>query len=472
MIERDMTTTLRRSPIVRLASALAVVLALVATITVGLSANPDRAAAQSTNLYDQMNDGAWSVATSTNLWAQSFTTSSTATTLTSVEVWIRNNSGSPSSYSLALHSSAAGVPGTSLKTIVASEPVGQWGDGRKPFPLSTPVALAASTQYFIVMSGPAGGTVGWKCNAAAPSSDVTPTPTFVNKSSSNGGSSWSAVGGGCAGNNYNLIVTGAVPVAPTLGSFANVNATFGDSSQTITAPSANTAGSFAYSSSDTAVATVSGTTLTFVGAGTSTITADFTPTDTANWTTASTTMTVTVASPPPTTTTTTSTTTTSTTTTTVPQPPVTVAPTTTTTVTPAVVPAPTTTTSTTTTSTVASPPDARCPQWWSLAVSVGFTLDEMTTLDRILFVESRCDETQLNATDPHGGSVGLTQINRFWCLPSRYYADGYLQAVGVLTDCDELYQPEINLRAALALVAYSRSVGLDAWAQWAWLHSD
>ena len=132
----------------------------------------------------------------------------------------------------------------------------------------------------------------------------------------------------------------------------------------------------------------------------------------------------------------------------------------------------TTTTSTTTTSTVASPPDARCPQWWSLAVSVGFTLDEMTTLDRILFVESRCDETQLNASDPHGGSVGLTQINRFWCLPSRYYADGYLQAVGVLTDCDELYQPEINLRAALALVAYSRSVGLDAWAQWAWLHSD
>ena len=128
-----------------------------------------------------------------------------------------------------------------------------------------------------------------------------------------------------------------------------------------------------------------------------------------------------------------------------------------------------TTTSTTTTSTVPAPLDARCPMWWSLALSVGFTPEQMPTLDRIMFVESRCDETQLNASDPNGGSVSLTQINRFWCLPSRYYPDGYLQTMGVLTDCDDLYTPAINLRAALALVAYSRSVGLSDWHQWAWL---
>jgi hypothetical protein len=107
--------------------------------------------------------------------------------------------------------------------------------------------------------------------------------------------------------------------------------------------------------------------------------------------------------------------------------------------------------------------------WWSLALSVGFTIEQMPTLDRIVHRESRCDTTQLNASDPNGGSVGLTQINRFWCLPSRYYPDGYLQTIGVLTDCDDLYTPEINLRAALALVAYSRSVGLSDWHQWAWL---
>ena len=129
----------------------------------------------------------------------------------------------------------------------------------------------------------------------------------------------------------------------------------------------------------------------------------------------------------------------------------------------------TTTTSTTTTSTVPAPPDARCPMWWSLALSVGFTIEQMPTLDTVLHRESRCDTTQLNASDPNGGSIGLTQINRFWCLPSRYYPDGYLQTMGVLTDCDDLYTPAINLRAALALVAYSRSVGLSDWYQWAWL---
>lgn len=124
---------------------------------------------------------------------------------------------------------------------------------------------------------------------------------------------------------------------------------------------------------------------------------------------------------------------------------------------------------TTTTSTVPAPPAARCPMWWSLARSVGFTVEQMQTLDRVIHRESRCQETALNATDPNGGSIGLTQINRFWCLPSRYHADGYLQAVGVLTTCDDLYIAEINLRAALALMDYSRRTGQDQWAQWAWL---
>jgi hypothetical protein len=126
-------------------------------------------------------------------------------------------------------------------------------------------------------------------------------------------------------------------------------------------------------------------------------------------------------------------------------------------------------TTTTTTTTVHVSPDAQCPMWWSLALSVGFTDEQMPTLDRIMYRESRCDPTQLNATDPNGGSISLTQINRFWCLPSRYYPSGYLQSVGVLDTCDDLYEPEINLRAALALVEYSESVGLSSWHQWAWL---
>lgn len=134
--------------------------------------------------------------------------------------------------------------------------------------------------------------------------------------------------------------------------------------------------------------------------------------------------------------------------------------------------APVETTSTTTTSTLPIPPAARCPMWWSLAVEQGFTLDDMSTLDRILFRESRCDPSQTNLQDPNTGSFGLTQVNGFWCLPSRYYPNGYLQTVGVLSSCADLYEPQTNLRAAFALVEYSRSVGIDQWSQWAWLDSD
>ncbi|MFM8861591.1 MAG: choice-of-anchor R domain-containing protein, partial [Acidimicrobiia bacterium] len=157
-----------RNPIARrVVGLVAAALVGLGVLVAGVAASSSRASAASTTLYSQMNDGAWSVATSSNFWAQSFTTSSTATSLTSVEVWIRNNSGGGSSYSLALYSSSSGMPGSSLTTIKANESVGAWGDGRKSFTLSTPYSLAASTQYFIVMSGPAGGTVGWKCNAAS-----------------------------------------------------------------------------------------------------------------------------------------------------------------------------------------------------------------------------------------------------------------------------------------------------------------
>lgn len=124
---------------------------------------------------------------------------------------------------------------------------------------------------------------------------------------------------------------------------------------------------------------------------------------------------------------------------------------------------------TTTSSTVPLPLDARCPMWWSMAKQIGFTDALLPTLDRVIYRESRCDPSQHNASDPNGGSHGLTQVNGFWCKPSRYYPSGYLQTVGVLNDCADLYTPEVALRATMALIIYSRSVDLCTWAQWAWL---
>jgi hypothetical protein len=123
----------------------------------------------------------------------------------------------------------------------------------------------------------------------------------------------------------------------------------------------------------------------------------------------------------------------------------------------------TTTTTTTSTTTTTLPPahHAECAPWLGVAATIGWDEATFPMLERVMWKESRCDPTQFNADDPNGGSVGLTQVNRFWCLPSRYYPDGYLQAVGVLAACDDLWNPEVNLRAALAIYEYA-----EGWSQW------
>ncbi|MEL1239787.1 pectate lyase family protein [Flavobacterium flavipallidum] len=70
------------------------------------------------------------------------------------------------------------------------------------------------------------------------------------------------------------VAPGAANPAPSLSNFTIPNKTVGDAAFTITAPTSNSTGAFTYTSSNTAVATVSGNTVTVVGAGTATITAN------------------------------------------------------------------------------------------------------------------------------------------------------------------------------------------------------
>jgi hypothetical protein len=67
--------------------------------------------------------------------------------------------------------------------------------------------------------------------------------------------------------------------------WANESKTYGDAPFSLTAPTVtnSVAGTWAYSSANASVATLSSATATVVGAGTSTITATFTPTDTTNY---------------------------------------------------------------------------------------------------------------------------------------------------------------------------------------------
>ena len=60
---------------------------------------------------------------------------------------------------------------------------------------------------------------------------------------------------------------------PVLSNFSEITKTFGNAAFSIVAPTTNSTGAFTYTSSNTAVATITGTTVTIVGGGTATITA-------------------------------------------------------------------------------------------------------------------------------------------------------------------------------------------------------
>jgi hypothetical protein len=94
-----------------------------------------------------------------------------------------------------------------------------------------------------------------------------------------------------------------------------------------------------------------------------------------------------------------------------------------------------------------------CAQYVADAISAGWPADQAPTLARVMFRESRCIPTAYNAKDSNGGSRGLMQVNgthKKWLMETGY-----------INSLDDLFNPDINLRAALHLW---RMVGWSAWA--------
>jgi hypothetical protein len=126
--------------------------------------------------------------------------------------------------------------------------------------------------------------------------------------------------------------------------------------------------------------------------------------------------------------------------------------------------APTTTTMPATTTTVwrEPKPKTECQAALQIALDVGWPAKELATLARVMWRESRCSfGPVLNASDPMTGSRGLTQINGFWCHPTKNNPVPFLQQRRIVTDCLDLYGAETNLRAALAIYNHS------GWHPWA-----
>ena len=112
---------------------------------------------------------------------------------------------------------------------------------------------------------------------------------------------------------------------------------------------------------------------------------------------------------------------------------------------------------TTTSSTLFIDPYATAPeQFAALAVNLGWPVEEYEKLVMVITRESNGIATSHNTKDPITGSYGLMQINGFWCKG----ANSFLQKAGLLTSCEMLLDPQINLRAGL--IIFTRS----GWSPW------
>ena len=116
--------------------------------------------------------------------------------------------------------------------------------------------------------------------------------------------------------------------------------------------------------------------------------------------------------------------------------------------------------------TVWLPANMMCPQWAQIAIDVGWLQTDLPKIDAVMHRESRCFSNSHYAKDPHGGSYGLMQINAFWCKPSKWYPNGYLQSFGVLSNCKQLFHPRTNLIAARLIWQYSHTEYGDGWLPW------
>jgi len=94
-----------------------------------------------------------------------------------------------------------------------------------------------------------------------------------------------------------------------------------------------------------------------------------------------------------------------------------------------------------------------CAAYLADAISYGWPADQAPTLARVMFRESRCIPLAWNGKDSNGGSRGLMQMNGTH--------EKWLIEQGFIKKLDDLFYPDVNLKAALHLW---RMVGWSAWA--------
>ena len=96
-------------------------------------------------------------------------------------------------------------------------------------------------------------------------------------------------------------------------------------------------------------------------------------------------------------------------------------------------------------------PEHVCEEWAPMMLEEGWPADReiLETALTIMWRESRCQPDADSGPDH-----GLFQINRFWSS-DKSNPPNWLAAQGIAQNHDELFDPRINIRAALAIYNYS-----------------
>jgi hypothetical protein len=94
-----------------------------------------------------------------------------------------------------------------------------------------------------------------------------------------------------------------------------------------------------------------------------------------------------------------------------------------------------------------------CAEYVADAITAGWPADQAPMMARVMFRESRCNPKSWNGDDSNNGSRGLWQVNGIH--------EAWLIEAGIITKLDDLFYPDVNIKAALHLY---RMVGWSAWA--------
>ena len=111
-------------------------------------------------------------------------------------------------------------------------------------------------------------------------------------------------------------------------------------------------------------------------------------------------------------------------------------------------------------------PSIKCTNQYDIITMIATSEEMVYHVDYIMWRESRCITSVINRKDPNGGSLGLFQINKFWCKPNRYTKQGFLQDAGVLSKCRELYNPKVAAKAFMAIYDYADNRYGDGFGPW------